>query len=511
MEGKKLVEIKRTAVIILLILSFCQPIQAATQQNKTMMQYFEWYLPNDGLHWNRMATDASALTELGITALWIPPPYKGLSQFDVGYGAYDLYDLGEFNQKGMYRTKYGTRFQLESAIAALHNRGIEIYGDAVMNHKGGADYLEQVDAIEVDAFNRTRELAEYPISAFTGFDFKGRNGQHSSFKWNWTHFDGTDWDQSTTRQRIYKFKDKAWDTEVSAEYGNYDYLMFADLDFDHPDVAEEMKSWGNWYAETLQLDGFRIDAVKHIKHDFLASWLEDVRQDSENELYAVAEYWQDDLAILDNYLAKTNYSHAVFDVPLHYNFHQASNSYGQFDMRTILNGTVVEKHPALAVTLVDNHDSQPGQSLESTVAPWFKPLAYAIIMTRDQGYPTLFYGDYYGTKGTTNREIPNLSSQLNPILTARKELAYGRQHDFLDHQDVIGWTREGVEDLPNSGLATILTDGAGGSKWMYAGRSNAGEVWVDKTGNIDRSVSINADGWGEFFVNGGSVSIYGEE
>lgn len=39
-------------------------------------------------------------------------------QNDVGYGAYDLYDLGEFNQKGTVRTKYGTKAQLKSAIDA---------------------------------------------------------------------------------------------------------------------------------------------------------------------------------------------------------------------------------------------------------------------------------------------------------------------------------------------------------------------------------------------------------
>ena len=31
---------------------------------------------------------------------------------------------------------------------------------------------------------------------------------------------------------------------MSSENGNYDYLMYADLDFDRPDVANEMKNWG---------------------------------------------------------------------------------------------------------------------------------------------------------------------------------------------------------------------------------------------------------------------------
>lgn len=63
------------------------------------MQYFEWYLPNDGNHWTRLQNDAANLSSKGVTAVWIPPAYKGTSQNDVGYGAYDLYDLGSLTKK----------------------------------------------------------------------------------------------------------------------------------------------------------------------------------------------------------------------------------------------------------------------------------------------------------------------------------------------------------------------------------------------------------------------------
>ena len=87
--------------------------------NKTMIQYFEWYLPNDGFWWKRCAAKAPNLADLGITDIWLPPAYKGTSQEDVGYGVYDLYDLGEFDQKGTVRTKYGTMEEyLDPAIPA---------------------------------------------------------------------------------------------------------------------------------------------------------------------------------------------------------------------------------------------------------------------------------------------------------------------------------------------------------------------------------------------------------
>ncbi|WP_186575990.1 alpha-amylase [Aquibacillus kalidii] len=485
-------------------------VKAATT-NGTMMQYFEWYLPSDGNHWNRMAGDASHLAELGISAVWMPPPYKGTSQNDVGYGVYDHYDLGEFNQKGTVRTKYGTKSQLESAINSLHSKGIDVYGDVVMNHKAGADYTEAVTAVEVDATNRNSEISgEYEIDAWTGFDFTGRNNKYSSFKWHWYHFDGTDWDERSHLKNVFKFRGtgKSWDWEVDSENGNYDYLMYADIDYNHPDVVNEMKNWGTWYANELNLDGFRLDAVKHIKYDFLENWVNNVRNNTGKEMFTVAEYWKNDLSSLENYLEKVNYNQSLFDVPLHYNFYNASTNGGNYDMRNILDGTLVSTHPSKAVTIVENHDSQPGQALESTVQSWFKPAAYAFILTRNQGYPTVFYGDYYGTSGGSSNEIPSLQSDLDPILKARKDYAYGTQHDYIDHWNVIGWTREGDYSHSNSGLATIMTDGSGGYKWMDVGKRNAGETWYDITGNRGDTVTINQDGFGKFYVNGGSVSIY---
>lgn len=37
---------------------------------------------------------------------------------------------------------------------------------------------------------------------------------------------------------------KSWSEGVDEENGNYDYLMFANLDFDHPEVVKEMEKWG---------------------------------------------------------------------------------------------------------------------------------------------------------------------------------------------------------------------------------------------------------------------------
>lgn len=45
-----------------------------------------------------------------------------------------------------------------------------------------------------------------------------------------------------------------------------------------------------------------------------------------------------------------------FDVPLHYNFHEASKAGSQYDLRKILNESILKLRPGDAVTFVDNHE-----------------------------------------------------------------------------------------------------------------------------------------------------------
>lgn len=76
---------------------------------------------------------------------------------------------------------------------------------------------------------------------------------------------------------------------------------------------------------------------------------------------------------------------------------------------------------------------------QTLIAPFFKPLAYALILLRWQGQPCVFYGDLYGIQGGPNpRPGPSCGGKL-PILTrARKLYAYGDQRDYFDKRHCIG-------------------------------------------------------------------------
>ena len=43
-------------------------------------------------------------------------------------------------------------------------------------------------------------------------------------------------------------------------------------------VVEELKKWGKWYLELTGVDGFRLDAVKHIKSLFMAEWIKEMKE-----------------------------------------------------------------------------------------------------------------------------------------------------------------------------------------------------------------------------------------
>jgi alpha-amylase len=363
--------------------------------------------------------------------------------------------------------------------------------------------------------DRTAPIGEYQtIKAWTHFTFPGRDDKYSSMKWHWWHFDAIDYNAyNDSENAIYLLKGKEFDRNVDLENGNFDYLMGCDLDMNHPEVVGELKYWGEWYVDTTGVDGFRFDAVKHVSADFFREWLDHVSHYAERDIFGVGEYWSYDVEALHSFVETTNGKVTLFDAPLHYNFHVASTSGNGYDMRQIFDNTLVQQQPTVAVTLVENHDSQPLQSLESVVEPWFKPLAYALILLRREGYPCIFYADYYGAhytdygKDGEEHEIwlDSFQEILDQMLSARQTYAYGEQYDYFDHPNTIGWTRLGEEDHPG-GLAVLLSNGDEGTKLMEVGQPNA--TFIDITGHITEPVTTNDDGWGDFRCNAGSVSVW---
>jgi alpha-amylase len=484
--------------------------------NGAMMQYFHWYTPADGTLWKQLSEKADELVKAGITSVWLPPAYKGAGGGnDTGYGVYDLFDLGEFDQKGSVRTKYGTRDEYLHAIKTARKAGLRVYADIVFNHKLGADRQEEFKATPFNPDNRHEAIGELQtIKAWTNFTFPGRKGKYSKLQWHWWHFNAADYNALDEKNdAIYLFEGKAFDDSVDLEKGNFDYLMGCNLDINNPDVQKELFYWGEWYLKTTGVDGFRFDAVKHVKSGFFLDWLNHMRNHAKSDLFAVGEYWSGESEAANHFLEQTDASMMLFDVGLHYNFVAAGRQGNDYDLRTIFDNSLVAVHPTLAVTLVSNHDSQPLQSLEAVVEAWFKPLAYALILLRRDGYPCVFAADYYGASykdlGNDGNEheinMPSHKWMIDNFLEARRDYAWGEQYDYFDHPNCVGWTRTGNDENPR-GMAVVLSNGENGKKSMETGAPET--TYRDISEHVSEQVTTNEEGWGEFLCKGGSVSVW---
>ncbi len=485
-------------------------------QNQTLIQYFHWYYNEEQHLWVKAANEAGRLSEMGFTTVWFPPSNKGSNGgYSVGYESYDLYDLGEFDQKNSVDTKYGSKDEYLAAIEKLHENQISVLADVVFNHKAGGDELEKITVRKVNEENREEFISEnMEIEAWTKFTFPGRNNKYSNFIWDYHCFSGVDWAEDLKESAIYSIQNgygERWENVPSNELGNYDYLMFNDIDYRNEAVRQELKTWGHWFYETTKIDGFRLDAVKHISVDFLNEWIDDIKATFDRDFFFVAENWNiEDVAELEAYIELTEGRTQLFDSLLHYNFFLASTEGKSYNLSAIFDNTVVQRNPFLAVTFVDNHDSQPLQALESFVDFWFRPLAYAMILLREGGIPCVFYTDVYGAVYDDDGKHIELIglAELPQLLTIRKDLAYGEQKDYLDHPNCIGWIRCGDDEHPNAGIAVLLSNGDEGFKEMEFGPAFAGKTMIDSLENRPEEITLDENGKGTFLCNGGSVSVW---
>jgi len=497
--------------------------QLNKQKNKTIIQFFEWYIPADGNHWNRFKEAVPGLLSMGITAAWLPPAYKGTrGKESEGYDVYDIFDLGEFDQKGTVATKYGSKGDYINAVWSAREAGLKVYVDVVLNHMGGAEETEKFRARKVDPANRTKFISdEIEIEAFTKFKFPGRKGTYSDFGWDYHCFTGVDHALGRPGPAIYniinEYGDK-WEPVVDNEKGNFDYLILDDVETRNPGVRAEFKKWIRWYYETVPFDGVRLDAVKHMNPSFFIEWIDFLLTEVNPDLYVVGEYWlSDDLSVLIKYLDAIGKRMNLFDAPLQHNLTIASEEKENFDLRNIFHETLVSVYPDLAVTFVDNHDTQPLQSLEEYTQAWFRPHGYALILLREGGYPCVFYPDIYGARysGKNKKdEMLDVELPVLPVLPAllklRVDYAYGKQTDYFDEPNCIGWTRAGNDDHPGSGLAVLIRSREKGSatKEMIVGQHFAGSTFHDFLDPKAAPIVIDKNGCGKFRVEGAGVAVY---
>jgi len=288
---------------------------------------------------------------MGFSAVWLPPACKTSDATNgVGYAPYDLYDLGEFDQKGAVRTKYGTRQEYIDAVKAIRDNKMRAMVDIVLNHKAGGDEKEKIKVVKVDLEDRNNNVSEpFEIEAFTKFIFPARNKKYSEFIWDFMCFTGVDCAANLNETGIYRIVNgngDGWQQMIDTEKGDYDYLMYDDIDFRNEHVRNELNSWAKWYYDQAPFDGVRLDAVKHIPVSFYNEWLDKLRQNTGQEIFSVAEFWSPGHTdLLLKYIESTNGRTSLFDATLQHNFHCASQMGKDYNLSEIFDNTLVDAAP----------------------------------------------------------------------------------------------------------------------------------------------------------------------
>ena len=164
---------------ILLFLSLLFPFSInILAQNDAMMQAFYWNVPVDqvnknGTWWDTLRIKAPSLAAAGITGVWVPPPSKGnWGITDMGYGLFDHYDLGNYNQKGSVETRFGSRTELNNMISAMHTQNVKVYADIILNHVYGDETEREVNPsvkcyVFAEAFTNGAQHVPYPTNEIT--------------------------------------------------------------------------------------------------------------------------------------------------------------------------------------------------------------------------------------------------------------------------------------------------------------------------------------------------------
>lgn len=461
----------------------------AAGDNETMMQAFFWEMKSNGDHWSLLEGKAKFLSDIGITSLWLPPASKawggiGSSTISsVGYDVYDLWDLGQYNQKGAVRTKYGTKKQLISAMKALQGRGVKVYFDAVFNHRMGADSYENVNS------------GGSVIGAWTSFTFPGRSTNPDGtpkVQWNWNFFDAVDYDQNNNRGGTFLFDSKTWDNTLDK-----DYLMGCDVDYNNNTLAKnDVINWGKWIlndiGEGAHFDGFRLDAIKHIDDTFMKEWIDAVSV-TNSDAFFVGEVWEGSMSRIKEYIGRVNQPKLhLFDFPLYYTF---LNSFGNGNIGTMLETAGLVNDPtdgSRAVMFADNHDTNRDGDSPGMVN--YKLQAYTYMLTREEGIPCIYWRDFYQY---------GMGAGLQRLLVARKHFAYGTgcEVNETDSNNVYAYVRDGsTTPAEGDGLIMLIAKEGTGTYQQNINSGQPSTTFYDITGNITEEVTTDASGYGIFKV-----------
>ena len=403
------------AVACLLVACSTQREEPLRPLDDVMMQAFYWDVPVDdqaknGTWWDHLSSLVPELRAAGISSLWTPIPAKGnWGIYDSGYGIYDHYDLGNYDQKGTVETRYGSRAELEQMIGVMHKAGIKVYSDVVLNHLYGGDENFEANPA-VTAYVRAGLHEPYPESDIqwkndtaytrTHLFFPKHTGEgEPNYEWHYQHFH-----PSSASDSLTDFTDDVLRPRTKF-FGN-------DLDTYNEEVQQRLCDWGKWLKGTIGFDGFRLDFVRGLQPEFVSRWVKGLPLQDGQQPFIVGEYWAEDGRYIKEWVdsvAKGGADIHAFDFPLKFTLTEMCNKSGdEFDMSRLAHVGMIRGFGLPVdnvVTFVDNHDT--GKEHDKWLVKDYA-MAYAYILTHE-GTPCVFYPHFYAV---TQHDVDNPSIEI---------------------------------------------------------------------------------------------------
>jgi alpha-amylase len=395
------------------------------------------------------------IASLGVTALWVNPLVKNIDIAVTGAGfpdwAYHGYWADDFTRLD---PRFGTEADLRALVRACHARGIRVLLDVVYNHAGyNSAYLRN----PVTRGYLRRECGEDDLtSCLSGLP-----------------------DFETERPEV------------------RDFLLDAQL------------PWAKRYG----LDGFRLDTVKHVDHDFWQVHRRRLRAEVSKDFFLVGEVWGGDREVLDPWFAGDE-----MDAGFDFGFQGSALGWVAGRGRSVAFARYLESRQKvrkgyLLSHYLSSHDVEGGLSLLSGDRARFR-LGAALQLTTS-GLPVVYYGEEVARdigKWPQNRsDMPWGDRGLLPGAGIprdegmrdwyRKLIALRRAHPALSHGSHRTLSSEG--DL----LVFLREDAQAGDAVVVAVNRGAGPA----SALVTRPEGWVGRAWAELLGAGGEAVAVGSE
>ncbi len=241
-----------------------------------------------GGDWKGLEDNLQYLDDLGVTTLWISPIVKNVDT-DAGFDGYHGYwaqDMTELNPH------FGDLAALRSLVRAAHDRGMKVILDIVTNHLGQLFYydINKNGQPDKDTYgggkpnqsgvvNVTEYDPEFDPRGIQAYTSLGESGP-APVVWQWDPASNHVPPMPILFQdpAVYNRKGRTFNFDDLDQLVHGDFPGgLKDVDTSRCDVKRSMVDVFARWVELTDLDGFRIDTVKHVEHEFWRYFAQNVR------------------------------------------------------------------------------------------------------------------------------------------------------------------------------------------------------------------------------------------